>query len=210
MMPSSLAYRTVDTCVSSGQTYPAGSEVRMSARLESTGKRLPHTAAFTLVEVLLVVILLAIGALIAAPAVSESDATRVQSAAMLLTADLQFAQFESIAHADEPRGVRFDIPNNRYEVVRANGTSTLDCSQAVVLTNPVDKRPYRTEYGGSRGAELAGVTIDSYSLDGDACVAFGALGETDQTAAATVVLRSGSSTITVSIDAGSGEASITP
>lgn len=167
-------------------------------------------SAFTIVEVLIVVMFLSITALLAAPMVSENDATRVRSAARLLIADLQFAQVESIAHADEPRGLRFDKPNATYEVVRANGVSVLGCAQGIVLTNPADTRPYLTQYGGSRGAELDSVTIDSYTLNGDACIAFGALGETDQSSSATVTLRSGAATVTVRIDPISGEATVSP
>ena len=169
----------------------------------------PRLRAFTLIELLIILAVLGIIASMAAPLVIETAATKLQAAGRLLIADLQFAQTGSIAHPDALYALRFDTSTATYEVVQ--GTSLpFGCSGATVVTNPVDNRSYTTTFGSGRAAPLDAVTIDSVSLDSDNCLAFGTLGETDQTTAATITLRSGSGTLTVSVDPISGEATVSP
>ena len=168
-----------------------------------------RSAAMTLVEILIVVVVLGIAAVIAMPMLGETDASRLAAAGRLLIADLQFAQIESISHANDLRGLKFDTAANSYTVVESNGTP-FDCSSATAVTNLIGNEPYVTQYGTGRASELDGVTIDSHSLDGDDCLVFGAYGQTDQSIAATVTLQSGSKTLTISIDPISGEATAGP
>jgi Tfp pilus assembly protein FimT len=150
-------------------------------------------------------VILAIAATLVVPTFGESDSTRLAAAARLLIADLQFAQAESIAHADDPRGLKFDTSAHAYSVVTSAAPGSFDCDAVSVLTNPADQQPYTTQYGTGRASELSGVTITGFSLGGDACLVFGRYGETDQTAAATVTLTAGSLDLLVSIDPISGE-----
>lgn len=175
-------------------------------RRPSTASRGP---AFTLIELLIILAIMGIVASMAAPLVHETAATKLQAAGRLLIADLQFAQSGSIAHPDNLYALRFDTSTATYAVVQG-GALPFGCSGATVVTNTVDNKPYSTTFGSGRAAPLDDVTIDSVSLDSDNCLAFGTLGETDQTTAATITLRAGSGTLTVSIDPTSGEAMVTP
>ena len=49
------------------------------------------------------------------------------------------------------------------------------------------------------------MTIQSYSLDGDDRLGFGAYGQLDQATAASITLQSGSETLTIQVDPDSGE-----
>jgi hypothetical protein len=130
------------------------------------------------------------------------DTTRLAAAARLLMADLAFAQTDSITHADDACVVVFDQATSSYTLARSSSPTT-------PITNPADGQPYVTQFGVARAAELAGVTIAGYSLDGDDRLRFGAYGQLDQTAAASVTLQSGAETLTVQIDPYSGEAYVT-
>lgn len=156
--------------------------------------------AFTLVELLIVVLLMSIAATIAAPLLTQTGATRLQAASRLLIADLGFAQIESIAHAADPCVVTFNTSTSTYTIARKSTPGT-------PITNPGDNRPYSTTFGTGRASEMSGVTIESYSLDGDDKLGFGMYGETDQTTTATITLGAGGSTITIQVDAATGEAS---
>ena len=156
---------------------------------------------FTLVEMLIVIVLVAIAATLAMPMLADTDATRLQAATRLLVADLAFAQIESITHADDPCVVTFDSVNASYTIAKSSAPGT-------PITEPITNQPYVTQFGSGRASEMTGVTIQGYSLGGDSQIAFGPYGETDQTTTATITLQSGTLTMTIQIDAESGETSI--
>jgi len=156
--------------------------------------------AVTLVELLIVVTLIAIMATLAMPMLSDTDATRLQAAARLLAADLAFAQVESITHANDTCLVTFDQASGSYTVARTSAPAT-------PITNPATNQPYVTQFGSGLAAELSGVSIQSYSLDGDNELAFRIYGQTDQSTPATITLEAGGETITVQIDPTTGETS---
>ena len=157
--------------------------------------------AFTLVELLIVVVLISIAATMAMPLMAGTDATRLQAAARLLAADLGFAQVESITHAADPCVVVFDQANDSYAVARSSAPST-------AITDPSTNQPYVTQFGSGRAAELSGVSIQGYSLGGDNQLEFGAYGQTDQTTPATITFEAAGLTVTVEVDPTSGEVSL--
>ncbi len=152
-------------------------------------------------ELLLVTVIAGIIAALALPMVGQNDTTRLTGAARLLMADLGFAQVESIAHPDDPCVVVFDMGSNSYKITHRSDTAT-------AITNPADGKSYTTVYGSGRAAELCGLTIQGYSLNGDDEMGFGSFGQLDQIAQATITLAAGDSTITLQIDPTSGEATV--
>ena len=158
-------------------------------------------AAFTLFELMVVLLILAIVATLAAPMFGQTKITRLRSAAEVLVADLGFAQVESIAHGDSLRVVVFDQNDNSYRIATAAEPTT-------PITNPVGNLPYVMTVGTGRASELDGVTIQSYSLGGDDQIQFGIYGQLDQTADATVTLGLAGKSVTVTVNATNGEASI--
>lgn len=157
--------------------------------------------AFSLVELLIVITLIAIAASLAGPLLSDTDGTRLKAAGRLLVADLAFAQMESITHADDLCRVTFDQASGSYTLAKSSAPTT-------PMTNPGTNRPYVTQFGIGRASELSGVSIQGYSLGGDNVLAFGVLGETDQATSATITLEAGGQSLTIQIDPSTGEASI--
>jgi prepilin-type N-terminal cleavage/methylation domain-containing protein len=167
-------------------------------------------AAFTLVEMMIVVMVLAIAAVAAITMLGDTESIRLGAAARLLIADLAFAQTESIAHPDDPYGLKFDASTESYSVVRDTTYPPFDCASGdvVAVADPVTGQGYSMQFGSGRGAEFGGVVIDAVSLEGDDCIVFGAYGQTDQSTTATITLSAGGETLTIQIDPISGEATL--
>jgi len=158
-------------------------------------------AAFTLVEVMVVVLVLAIAGALAAPMLGQTADTQLVSAAKLLAGDLGYAKVQSITHGDQPRVIVFDSADNSYHIATRDAADT-------PVTNPTTKHDYVVRFGEGQAASLDDVTIDSYSLDGDDQLEFGIYGELDQGNAATITLAANGRQITVTVDPVNGEASI--
>ncbi len=164
--------------------------------------------AVTLVELLIVMVVLAIIAAVAMPMLGETDSTRLAAAAGLLVADLEYAQLESIHHVETPRGLRLDANTESYTVVEQVGAS-FDCATAEPLLDPVTGDQLIVTFGSGRASQLQGVTIeDGYDLGGDECLVFLSLGELDQVTDATVTLALGGAQLQITVDAVSGEVSV--
>ena len=165
----------------------------------------PRRGAFTLVEVLIVVLMLGILFGLALPQMGDSRMLSLREAACLVAADFEFAQNESIAHGDNLRLVKFDTSGNRYWVAAASAPDT-------PVTDPASGQPLLTVFGSDRATGLAGVTIQSVNLGGDDVLKFNAFGSPDQASDATVTLAiqaaGGTQTLTVRVKAGSGEVTI--
>ena len=155
-------------------------------------------AGFTFIEVVLVV---AIASALVVPMMANDDPTKLRAAAQQMSADIEFAQIESITHSDDVRVVVFDTTNHVYHLAAASDTAT-------PITNPVGALPYSITFGTGSALTLNGVTIASVSVGGDDMFGFGPYGELDQTTDATVTLAAGGYTITITIDAVSGETTI--
>jgi general secretion pathway protein H len=91
-------------------------------------RRPPVTArpAYTLVEVLLVIVMLGIASALVVPSLGTTDVLRIQAAVRTIVADINYAQSDALAR-QRGRAVVFDVPNNRYSIVMIPvGASTLD------------------------------------------------------------------------------------
>ncbi|MFN0011201.1 MAG: prepilin-type N-terminal cleavage/methylation domain-containing protein [Phycisphaerales bacterium] len=86
-------------------------------------KRLP--CAFTLVELLIVVVLLGIAGALVIPNMASAHSLRVQAALRTIASDLTFAQADAIAF-QRRRAIVFDVPNNRYRIVDIPGSAVSD------------------------------------------------------------------------------------
>lgn len=153
---------------------------------------------FTLIEVLIVTLIIAIAATLTVPMIGSTSTAKLRAAATILEADLAYAQVESMAHADDTRVLVFNSDKKTYHVAAASDTAT-------PITNPIGNTPYTTTFGSSRAANLQGVTIDSHSLDGDNILGFGIYGQLDQTTDATITLLAEGKRIELTIDANTGE-----
>lgn len=160
-------------------------------------------AGFTLIEIMTIVAVIAIGSALVMPMFRDQSATQLRSAAQLLAADLDAAKIESLTHANDPRLVVFDLENHRYHLAASSDPDT-------PITNPFDRNPYRVTFGSKRAAALGLVRIGNLSLDGDDQLGFGIYGQLDQTAPATIQLTADNDAITLTLDPATGEVEIGP
>lgn len=138
----------------------------------------PHggAAAFTLIEIIVTVVILAIAALIAVPMMSSAADIQVRSAANRLAADMEYAKNMAITH-QRPFTVVFDTAAtaaNGYALQRRNTGGTLE-----TVVNPVSQRPFDVRFGGERGITRVRIPVSGISLDpasADNAVTFDYLG----------------------------------
>jgi prepilin-type N-terminal cleavage/methylation domain-containing protein len=160
-----------------------------------------YGSAFTLIELMIVLVILAIVAAVVLPMTGTTAATQLIGAGRLLVADIQYAQHESITHPDDPCLLKVDQPGNRYWIAKVSAADT-------PIADPASKGQFLVAFGSGRASALAGVTMRSYSLGGDTELRFDGFGQPDQTTTATIVLTCGGATLTVSVDPISGEVSV--
>ena len=135
------------------------------------GKNRP-TAAFTLIEILVVLVILAIAVAIVVPAFSSSGLQAV-SAARMIAADLQYAQNVAIT-TQGPVTVTFDPADNSYSLSNASGA----------LIHPMNKGAYSIDFGSQSGFEQVGIV--SANFGGTSAVTFDEMGAPDSAGSVTV------------------------
>ena len=156
-----------------------------------------------MVELIIVVLTLAIAAALAVPRMGNTGVSQVRSAAQLLAADLDAARMESLSHGDDPRVVVFDLEQNTYHLAASSKPST-------PITFPAGGGGYRVKFGEGRTSALGAVTLSSVGLanESDKTLGFGVFGQLDQTNDATVTLAADGATLTLTVDAATGETAI--
>jgi Tfp pilus assembly protein FimT len=163
----------------------------------------PLAAAFTLVEILIVVLVLMIAAAIVIPNIGSADDSQAIAAAAILQSDLEVARSMAMT-TQVPHSVVFSPDRQSYKVV-ANYTGVAYAS-AVAINHPVLKgKLYEVRLNGLNG--MGRVSVTSIAFGGQPYVTFQSLG--DPTAAGSVVLHAGNIIMTVSVEAMTGIVSVT-
>jgi prepilin-type N-terminal cleavage/methylation domain-containing protein len=173
----------------------------MRHRIIKSRLRRPLPSGFTLIEVLVTLVCLAIAAAVVLPTVSDNSGDRLRGAAQMLAADLEYAQSESMSHGADPRLFIVDADKLGYRI-------TTTSAPAVPITNKVGNDSYITRFGTGRASPLVNVKVGAYSLGGDNRLGFASLGQLDQATPATIQLLCGSRSITLTIDPTTGEVTI--
>jgi prepilin-type N-terminal cleavage/methylation domain-containing protein len=170
--------------------------------------------AFTLVEILCVVVILGICSAVIIPQLSSRDDLRVAAAARVVVADVMYAQSRAISSQQKHF---LEFSGQSYTMK----TRTSDAASMVIVTHPVTKENYLTGFStasSSRGLESC--TLVGWSFgNGINVLGFDELGApfaysaltntmTSLTSPATIQVRSGNQTITISIEPFTGEATI--
>ena len=144
---------------------------------------------FSLLELVMVVAIMAIVAAIAVPRYGQAAARyRIDVAARRIVQDLSLASRQA-RNAGAPRTVAFNAAGTQYTI---SGLAALDKAaqgyQVDLLAEPYCSR------------------VDSANFGGDGTVVFNGYGQADS--GGQVVLKSGSMTRTITLDAASGKASV--
>ena len=168
--------------------------------------------AFTMIEVMIVVVLLAITAAVAMPMVADRSDLKLAAAMRSMSGDLQYAQNYAVATRQSVY-VKFAV--NKYTLCSMSGTTL------VPLTHPVDKGAFVVNFNNaSTGPRaLLGVTMTVPNIGGNSILAFDSVGapfsfaelsstKTSLTGRTTVVVACGSQTSSLAIEPYTGEISV--
>lgn len=149
--------------------------------------------AFTLVEILVVVMVLLVIAAAAIPYVTGTADTQVLSAARVLASDLQYAQSQAIT-TQAPVTVVFQTNQNSYTLSNASGP----------LVHPITRSTYTVNYASASG--MQGVVLASASFGGAASVTYDELGS--PSSAGTVRLQAGSYVYQIQVASATGKITV--
>jgi prepilin-type N-terminal cleavage/methylation domain-containing protein len=159
---------------------------------------------FTLVEVLIVLVILAILASVLVPAMGDPATSRLKGAATVLARDIQYVQSEAI-NTGQTLQINF-VSETQYQVVDPDGGAG---GSAVVLRYP------QLDYPAHNGqfivdfddpGPLRGTTIQRPDFGGQPRLEFGRYGE--PTASGEIVLQSGSYQVRITIAPVTGMVSV--
>ncbi len=149
---------------------------------------------FTLAEILLIVVILAIAAMMAIPFASSGTSTQLKSAATIISSDLEYAKSMAISRGKQ-YSVVFNIGAESYQIEDVNG---------VVIDHPVRKgSTYTVNFAAD--SRLSRVDISSVDFDTTPTVSFDYLGSpwngsSNPLNSGVITLNAGGSTMTVNVE----------
>jgi prepilin-type N-terminal cleavage/methylation domain-containing protein len=162
---------------------------------------------FTVIEILLVVVIIAIAAMVAVPMIGSTSGMQIQSAANIIAADLEYAKSMAISR-QKNYSVVFNPAGDYYEVHDSNGTT---------IKNPVTKLDYKVNFRSD--SRLNKVVIESATFDPSSdppTITFDYLsspysgsGTSNPLNSGTISIKAGDFTMTISVEPVTGFISIT-
>lgn len=158
------------------------------------GKTESSAGGFTLIEMLVVLLILAIAAVMVIPYAVGTAGFQAIAAARMLAADLQYAQNTAIT-SQAPITITFDVSGESYTLSNASGP----------LIHPMTKADYVVNFA-SQG-EFGELDIVSASFASMAAVTFDILGAPDNEG--TVILQAGNHVYRVTVSAAIGKVTVT-
>lgn len=171
--------------------------------------------AFTLIEILTVVVILGIASALVVPQIASRGDLNAAAAARVLMADLIYAQNRAIA-TQSYQYITFDASAQTYTL-----TSAMPVGAANTLTHPVTHAPYVVTFGPGAATALAAAGFSQVSFDGQATLAFDELGvpysynaaavpsaRLVPLSAGSVKVSSGNQSLTLTIEAYTGEITV--
>ncbi|MCX5683378.1 MAG: prepilin-type N-terminal cleavage/methylation domain-containing protein [Planctomycetota bacterium] len=160
-------------------------------------------AAFTIVEILIVLLVLAIGAAIVIPNIGSANDSQAIAAAAILQSDLEVARSMAMA-TQAPYSVVFSADRQSYKVVANYAGGAYAATTAI--GHPVKKNQlYEVKLSGLNG--MTHVTVAAASFGGQPFVTFQSLGQPN--AGGSVIMTIRQITMTVSVEAMTGIVSVT-
>lgn len=119
--------------------------------------------AFTLIEVLVTVAILAIAAAMVIPAMGTTGVLKVQGAIRQIVSDITFAQADAIS-LQQGRAVRFDPGSNSYRVIQVIGSTVDDSNTLYDPSRPGGRFVVSLNNGDFGGATVASTTLSNNTL----------------------------------------------
>lgn len=165
--------------------------------------------AFTLVEILCVIVILGIASALIIPQIGTRDDVKAAAAARLIISDLMYAQNLAIS---KQRRHYVQFTGQQYTLLSRDA----DTDPLVAITHPISKENYVVAFNTNRPG-LEGVTINSIDFGGPTIVGFDDLGSpfnydgttaVPLTAAAAIEVKSGDFTLTVKVEPFTGDTSV--
>lgn len=177
--------------------------LKLNRRLTNPGVGFSN-GGFTLVELLIVLVILAIVSSVLVPSLADSSASKLRGSALLLAQDIQYVQAEAI-NTNQSLRIRF-VSDTRYQVedpdAGVGGTSEL--LRHPQLDYPAHDGKYVIDFADP--GPLKGTTIRSLQFGGSRWLEFGKYGE--PTTGGEVVLSSGRYLVRITIAPITGTVSI--
>jgi prepilin-type N-terminal cleavage/methylation domain-containing protein len=157
---------------------------------------------FTLFEVILVVVVVGLIGMLAVPEFTGTSRMRLTTAANVLAADIEFCENDCITHPNDLRVIKFNTTSNTYWMALASAPDT-------PVSHPEDSLPYLNDFRTGRNVHLAGISISSISIgSGATSITPDAYGCPNLSADATITLTDGTYSITVTVNANTGDVTI--
>lgn len=186
----------------------------------STGRggrpdRAASPRAYTLVEVLVVVVVLGIAAALVVPSIGSAGVLRVQAAVRTVVSDIAFAQADALAY-QQRRAILFYPDSNAYMLAEVQVTmigegQTEVTYEPLLLRGGPDDR-YIINFNDSR---FSGAEILSASFDGESILIFDELGGPvadpagdEAGSGGSVVIRGSGSVFRVNVSPFTGQVSV--
>ena len=152
------------------------------------------TGGFTLVEIMVVLVVIAIVVAVAAPYVVSTKDLQVISATRMIAADLQYAQSLAITSQSQTT-VSFNSGNESYSLTNESGS----------VIHPMTKSDYVVNFSTLGGFEH--LNIVSANFNGSSSVSFDSLGS--PVSAGEVTVQAGPHIYRVDVAAATGRVSVT-
>lgn len=144
-------------------------------------------SGFTLLEILIVVVIIAIAAMIAVPLATSAASVQARSAANMIAADLEYAKSMAISRG-QSFSVAFDAGGDCYRILDQNGD---------VISHPVKKGfDYLIDF--TSDGRLDRVDISNVDFNSAGSVTFDCLGSPDNGGVVTV--QAGGATLMVVVE----------
>ncbi len=151
---------------------------------------------FTLIEIIIVIVILAIAAMTAIPMLSSAGSVQIRSAANMIAADLEYAKSMAISRGQD-YSVEFDESSESYSIYKEGDASPID--------HPVKKGfPYTIDF--KNDGRLNKVDITSVNFNSTKRVTFNCLGSPYY--GGTINLNADGSTATITVEPVTGYISI--
>ena len=99
--------------------------------------------AYTLIEILIVVVMLGIASALAMPSLRSTDALRVQSTVRAIVADLNFAQSDALAR-QQSRAIVFDKDTNKYSILEVHGSTLAPATDTIYAVDLNNERKFHS------------------------------------------------------------------